>query len=327
MIEHTTDGCQCEGKKCTKCEEVQCVGEYTKQKNAKNGLRASCRTCARKQNAQWRQENLEYNRARVRAYNASHREERHAYDALWRQENKEYDQERHKRYREENIEKVKLREKEYRRNNRPLIKLREDIYWSKHKERQRAKARRSYWKHREKRLAREKIYRQTHLEEMRKRERSRRSKDMSKYKPSNKPYMPKGSITPMSPEEIRTKWKEYYYKNWEYHRKRAAQWIKDNPRRHAARQAKRRTLKTQAGGNYTTEEWNNLCNQYNHTCLCCGKKEPEIKLTADHIIPVVKSGHSNIDNIQPLCGSCNSSKGKKVIDYRTSTSTTIVTVL
>lgn len=54
--------------------------------------------------------------------------------------------------------------------------------------------------------------------------------------------------------------------------------------------------------------------KYNYSCLRCNKKD--IELTIDHIIPLSKGGSNNIDNIQPLCRSCNSLKGTKVIDYR-----------
>ena len=79
---------------------------------------------------------------------------------------------------------------------------------------------------------------------------------------------------------------------------------------------KRRAQKTAAGGSFTGGEWRALCELYDHTCLACGKREPDIKLTADHVIPVSKGGNSYITNIQPLCRSCNSSKGARIIDYR-----------
>ena len=63
------------------------------------------------------------------------------------------------------------------------------------------------------------------------------------------------------------------------------------------------------------EEWENLKKKFNYKCLKCGKKEPAIKLTIDHIIPISKNGKNIIKNIQPLCRSCNSSKGNKIINY------------
>lgn len=69
------------------------------------------------------------------------------------------------------------------------------------------------------------------------------------------------------------------------------------------------------GGSHTFEEWELLKAQYNWTCPCCKKPEPEIKLTEDHVVAVSKGGSNNIENIQPLCGRCNSSKQTKEIRY------------
>jgi 5-methylcytosine-specific restriction endonuclease McrA len=62
------------------------------------------------------------------------------------------------------------------------------------------------------------------------------------------------------------------------------------------------------GGHHSRGEWELCKAQYNWTCVLCGKKEPEIKLTKDHIIPVNKGGSNNIENIQPACQPCNSRK-------------------
>ena len=64
-------------------------------------------------------------------------------------------------------------------------------------------------------------------------------------------------------------------------------------------------------GSHTFGEWETLKAQYDWICQMCGRKEPNIKLTEDHIIPLSKGGSNNIENIQPLCGSCNSKKGNK----------------
>ena len=78
---------------------------------------------------------------------------------------------------------------------------------------------------------------------------------------------------------------------------------------------RRRVLKLGNGGNHTLSEWETLKAQYNWTCPSCKKSEPEIKLSEDHIVPLSKGGSDNIENIQPLCQSCNSKKYNKIIKY------------
>lgn len=112
------------------------------------------------------------------------------------------------------------------------------------------------------------------------------------------------------------KWiKENPEKRREADRKSNRKWKQENPEHHTALENKRRTRKTEAGGSYTVSEWKALKRQYDNRCACCGKKD---KLTADHVVPVSRGGSSDISNIQPLCKSCNSSKGNRhSTDYRT----------
>jgi hypothetical protein len=66
-------------------------------------------------------------------------------------------------------------------------------------------------------------------------------------------------------------------------------------------------------GSFTASEWHDLCNKYDNKCLCCGEQK---ELTVDHVVSLKDGGSNTIDNLQPLCHSCNSRKGAKFIDYR-----------
>lgn len=84
--------------------------------------------------------------------------------------------------------------------------------------------------------------------------------------------------------------------------------------RHSAKTRKARLRGSE--GSYSLREWEDLCEKYNYTCLRCGASGSDVCLTIDHVIPVSKGGSNTIDNLQPLCGSCNSKKNNKYIDYR-----------
>jgi hypothetical protein len=58
---------------------------------------------------------------------------------------------------------------------------------------------------------------------------------------------------------------------------------------------------------HTEQDWLSLLEVYEYKCFGCGVQSD--KLTRDHIVPVSKGGGDEIENIAPLCSSCNSKKG------------------
>ena len=69
------------------------------------------------------------------------------------------------------------------------------------------------------------------------------------------------------------------------------------------------------GGFIGRSEWEKMKKLYNYTCPWCGRKEPDIKLTKDHVRPICRGGMSWPYNIQPLCKDCNMLKGKRIIRF------------
>jgi 5-methylcytosine-specific restriction endonuclease McrA len=106
---------------------------------------------------------------------------------------------------------------------------------------------------------------------------------------------------------------QYYLKNRERLIAYSCNFIKTHPEYSLACTEKRRALKNHSCGDIDMRDFKRMCEDYGNKCLACGKQD---KLAMDHVVPLTKGGVHRIDNIQPLCKSCNSKKYNKHIDYR-----------
>lgn len=64
-------------------------------------------------------------------------------------------------------------------------------------------------------------------------------------------------------------------------------------------------------GSITPKKWRELCRYYHDRCLACGSPR---NLSMDHIDPL--GPRDDIQNVQPLCRTCNSRKCDGAYDYR-----------
>ncbi len=138
-------------------------------------------------------------------------------------------------------------------------------------------------------------YNEAHREERNVRERERRQQKLEHYREIGR---------------------NSYERHAEERRKNSLEYYKQHPEKSVAASNRRRARKLASGGSHSEEEWESLKAFYDYKCLRCGKREPEIQLTRDHVIPLTQGGTDSIDNVQPLCARCNSKKNNKHMDYR-----------
>ena len=132
-----------------------------------------------------------------------------------------------------------------------------------------------------------------------------RKNNIEKLKEKKKIYNKKNSKKNV--DRVR-KWRQ---ENKERHRENNRKYNKKNLQKERLRQkikeAKRRDRVSKKSFVILPKEIKKI---YSSLCIFCGSKE---NIAADHIIPISKGGRTSIGNLQPLCKTCNSSKGSKLM--------------
>jgi uncharacterized protein YdaU (DUF1376 family) len=86
----------------------------------------------------------------------------------------------------------------------------------------------------------------------------------------------------------------------------------------AAASRSQRLAAARAKGTHTKIEWAAMLEVFGQQCVRCGIHADEARggICKDHITPIYQGGSDAIWNLQPLCSSCNSSKGPDTTDLR-----------
>jgi 5-methylcytosine-specific restriction endonuclease McrA len=209
--------------------------------------------------------------------------------------------------------------KTHQEANKEQIAARTKAHREANKEALAAKQKARYEANKEKYAARSKAWREANKEQIAAREKAYYEANKEGITTKGKAYREANREANKEKYAARSKaWREA---NKEQFKATQKEWAKAYPEKVKATQHKRRARKAAIPGHFTAAEWEALKAFYNHTCLCCGKREPEVDLQADHIIPVAwgtaRGAINYISNIQPLCGSCNARKGNHhATDYR-----------
>lgn len=205
----------------------------------------------------------------------------------------------------ENPERVKIRKREWRstmseeQKQQAVLVTKE--WRKKNPERVKAWKKRHYESHKEVVNAKSCQWQREHAEE--------RKVYMAAYFQANR-------------EKIKAQANDYNQRNREECNARSRKWRRENRDKVRTMMHKQRARRSAVEGSFTLAEWQELCEKYGNRCLRCGHIG---RLCQDHIISLRSVGATNtIDNIQPLCKSCNSTKNAKTIDYRPDRSSLLI---
>lgn len=195
-----------------------------------------------------------------------------------------------------------------RAENPEKIKEYKAKYHAKNSEKEKEHKAKYYAENSEKLREYQAKYRSENSEKIKERHAKYRSENPKKLKERKAKYYVANS------EKIKERHAKYCAENYEKIKEINKKWFAENPEKRKASHHLRRARLAGCKGSYTVQEWINLCVYYGNKCLRCGRDD--VKLTVDHVVPISKGGSNSINNLQPLCMSCNCSKHANTIDYR-----------
>lgn len=205
-------------------------------------------------------------------------------------------------YREANREKMAAYWKQYRLDHLEKYTLYGEQWRENNKDKIKDECRNWYIKNREHCLNAHREWKKNNQEKMKAQNKQYCAKNAEKIALTNKRWY-QNNI-----DRVRLTSRARYERNKERYSETSRKWRKKNPEKCLEICKRRRTLKKGIPYRLSIQQWQEIKNKFNNKCAYCGKEKP---LTQEHFIPVVKGGEYSINNILPVCKSCNCSKGKQ----------------
>lgn len=319
-----------DGKVCVRCKQEKSDDAFARDKNRRDGLYPHCKECTKKarekNKGKWSSRSADYQMAAKARFKQRQKEKACAGEGrncstcgVWKPLTDYYGygvhgitckqcaNERVRKDRTENPGKYQeYRHRKWRKNTDHSRRLSRESYWRRH-DSIRARQRAAYQNNAEKVKSDVQRYRKQYPDRVRETNKRTWQRHGHVYKENAREYRAQNR------EMFLEKARQRYAESPDKAKEQARRWRQEHPEKRRVYGHLRRARKMAVGGSYTESEWQALCTWFGNQCLSCGEIE---NLTVDHVVPLIKGGRNSIDNLQPLCFSCNCKKQAKTIDYR-----------
>ena len=200
-------------------------------------------------------------------------------------------------------------QKEWRKDNPKKTKGYDKKRWIENKETRRKIHKKWYVKNQEKVKIKAKKWRKNNLEKVKAARKKYKINYPEKIKEGNKKYRIKNS------EKIKEQQRKYSIKNSEKTYIRVKKYRIEHPEWSREQNFKRRVNGQTKKGIINQILNENIFKYGEIVCEKCKEKCPD-NYHIDHIIPVIKGGSNDYDNLQILCADCNHKKFTKTANYK-----------